>query len=70
MDERLAELTRISLRGVARHNPAADLTIHPNGEPPPDPLQLQQEIKQLEAEKPQDVRIVRRRRKRKGFFKI
>ena len=66
MDERLAELTRNSLRGVARHNPAADLTVYPDNGHIPDPAGILEECRALETQRPKEKRILKRREKRRG----
>lgn len=66
MQERILQLTERSLRQVARHRVGVDMTISPNGAEPPDPSDLLSKIRRIALEKPQDVRILRRRVKRRS----
>lgn len=67
MTERTVELTNKALRQVARHKSAVDMTIYPNGSNP-NPEMLLGEIQRLKQETPTNVRIIRRRVKRRSAF--
>ena len=66
MKEGISELTSKSMRQVAHHKPAVDMTISPDGYEPSELPQLVQEIRRLVQETPQDTRILRRRIKRRS----
>ena len=66
MEREILDLTTKSLRQVAHHKPAVDMTISPDGYEPSELPQLVQEIRRLVQETPQDTRILRRRIKRRS----